>query len=176
MKLRSFEEIMPIIGENVYIDESATVIGKVTIGDDSSIWPYAVVRGDVNTISIGQRTNIQDHCVLHVTHAGLDNLYNPEGSALTIGSDVTVGHQCVLHACTIHDACLIGIGSKLLDDVIVESHTIIGANSLVPPGKHLESGFLYHGSPAKKIRPLTEGEINSLQYSAQSYVDLKDKY
>lgn len=170
MKIRAYQGIMPQLGKNVYIDEAALVIGKVKIGDDSSIWPFAVVRGDVNTITIGEKTNIQDHCTLHVTHAGP---YNPEGAALTIGNYVTVGHQCVLHACTIQDYCLIGIGSRILDNVVVEPYVVLGAGSLVPPGKVLESGFLYLGSPVKKIRELTQQELNFFEYSALKYVELQ---
>jgi len=172
-KVRAYQGITPMLGEKVYIDDTATVIGKVTIGDDSSIWPYAIARGDVNVITIGRKTNIQDHCVLHVTH---DSKYNPGGRELIIGDCVTVGHQCVLHACTIENLVLVGIGSTILDDVVVESEVMLGAGSLVPPGKRLERGFLYHGSPVTKVRPLTEKEITFLQYSADSYVKLKDSY
>lgn len=173
MKVRAYQGITPMLGNNVYIDETASVIGKVTIGDDSSIWPYAILRGDVNLITIGRRTNIQDHCVLHVTH---DSEYNPGGRELIIGDDVTIGHRCVLHACTIKNLVLVGIGSIIMDDVLVESQVMIGAGSLVPSGKCLESGFLYHGSPVKKIRPLTEKELTFLKYSASSYVKLKNSY
>ncbi|MAZ38881.1 MAG: gamma carbonic anhydrase family protein [Legionellales bacterium] len=173
MKIRAYQDIKPILGRDVYVDETATVIGKVKIGDDCSIWPQAVLRGDVNVISIGQRTNIQDNSVLHVTHA---SDYTPEGRALIIGDDVTVGHQCVLHACTVGNLCLIGIGSIILDDVEVESQVMIGAGSLVPSGQRLERGYLYFGRPVKKIRQLTERELSFLQYSAENYVKLKQTY
>lgn len=173
MNIRAYQGIMPVMGENVYVDEMACVIGQVSLGNDSSIWPFAVLRGDVNTITIGARTNIQDHAILHVSHAGP---YNRAGRALIIGEDVTVGHQCVLHACTIGDVCLIGIGSILLDDVVVESEVMIGAGSLVPPKKILESGFLYLGRPIQKIRPLTQDELAFLRYSAGHYVEIKNGY
>ena len=173
MSIRSYTGIKPVIGQRVYIDESAVVIGKVTLGDDASLWPYAVARGDVNSISVGARTNIQDATVLHVTH---DGPYSPGGAPLTIGADVTVGHQCILHACNIGDRCLIGMGSIVMDGAVVESEVLLGAGSLVSPGKRLESGHLYRGSPAQQIRPLTDEERAMLLYSAQHYVRMKDRY
>lgn len=152
---------------------AAVVIGKVTIGDDSSVWPTAVVRGDVHSIQIGSRTSIQDGSVLHVTH---DGPYAPGGRALIIGSDVTVGHRVTLHACTIGNACLIGMGAILLDNVVTEDFVMIGAGSLVPPGKELKTGGLYVGSPVKRVRDLTEKEIAFLTYSAAHYVKVKDEY
>lgn len=173
MPISSYRGINPSLGARVYIDPSAVVIGKVTIGDDSSVWPTAVIRGDVNTITVGARTSIQDGSVLHVTH---DGPYRPGGRALIVGSDVTVGHRVTLHACTIGNACLIGMGSILLDDVIVEDGVMIGAGALVSPGKRLESGGLYVGSPAKRVRELKQSEIEFLTYSAAHYVKVKDEY
>jgi carbonic anhydrase/acetyltransferase-like protein (isoleucine patch superfamily) len=173
MSISSYRNISPSLGARVYIDPAAVVIGKVTIGDDSSVWPTAVIRGDVNSITIGERTSIQDGSVLHVTH---DGPYRPGGRALIIGSDVTVGHRVTLHACTIGNACLIGMGSILLDDVVTEDHVMIGAGSLIPPGKKLESGGLYVGSPARRLRELTQNEIEFLTYSAAHYVKVKDEY
>ena len=173
MTISTYRGIAPTLGARVYIDPSAVVIGQVTIGDDSSVWPTAVVRGDVNTITIGARTSIQDGSVLHVTH---DGPYRPGGRALIIGSDVTVGHRVTLHACTIGNACLIGMGSILLDDVIVEDRVMIGAGTLVSPGKRLESGGLYVGSPARRVRELKQSEIEFLTYSAAHYVKVKDNY
>ena len=129
--------------------------------------------GDVNAITIGARTSIQDGSVLHVTH---DGPYRPGGRALIVGSDVTVGHRVTLHACTIGNACLIGMGSILLDDVIVEDRVMIGAGTLVSPGKRLETGGLYVGSPAKRVRELKQSELDFLTYSAAHYVKLKDEY
>lgn len=173
MNLRPYRGVMPTLGARVYVDPSAVVIGKVTIGDDASIWPTAVARGDVNEIAIGARTSIQDGCVLHGTH---DGPYAPGGRALIIGSDVTVGHRAVLHACTIGNACLVGTGSLILDDVVAEDLVMIGAGAIVTPGKRLTSHGLYVGSPARRVRDLTTSEIEFLTYSAAHYVKVKDDY
>lgn len=162
-----------MLGNRVFVDQSAVVLGNVVIGDDSSIWPMAVVRGDMNSISIGARTSIQDGSVLHITHT---SRFNPRGFALEIGSDVTVGHNATLHGCTIHDRCLIGIGAVIMDGAVVEEEVIVAAGCLAPPGKRLQSGFLYKGNPAKMVRPLTEQEISFFPYSASNYVKLKDEY
>jgi carbonic anhydrase/acetyltransferase-like protein (isoleucine patch superfamily) len=173
MNIKPFEQHTPQIAEGVYIDDSALVIGDVHIGKDSSIWPMVVVRGDIHRIRIGERTNIQDASVLHVTH---ESQYVPEGFPLTIGHDVTVGHGAVLHGCTIGSACLIGMGAVILDGAVLEDLVMLGAHALVPPGKTCETGYLYVGSPAKKIRGLTREEVDFLQYSADSYVALKNRY
>ena len=173
MSIRSYTGIRPVIGQRVYIDESAMVIGKVTLGDDASLWPLAVARGDVNSITVGARSNIQDLSMLHVTH---DGPYTPGGMPLVIGADVTVGHKCLLHACTVGDRCLIGMGSIVMDGAVVESDVLLGAGSLVSPGKRLEAGYLYRGSPAQKVRALTDAEREMLLYSAQHYLRLKDRY
>ena len=173
MNLRPYTGITPIIGERVYIDPAAVVIGRVTLAEDVSLWPCVVARGDVNTIHVGARSNIQDLTMLHVTH---DGPYSPGGLPLVIGADVTVGHKCLLHACTVGDRCLIGMGSIVMDGAVVEGDVLLGAGSLVSPGKRLESGHLYRGSPAQKIRPLTAEEREMLRYSAAHYVRLKDRY
>jgi carbonic anhydrase/acetyltransferase-like protein (isoleucine patch superfamily) len=173
MTVRAFENTHPKLGDRVFVDPTALVVGDVEIGADSSIWPMATVRGDVHSIKIGERTSIQDGCVLHVTHAGP---YDPEGHDLVIGSDVTVGHKAMIHGCIIEDSCLIGMGSVVMDSAIIHSNVILGANSLVPPGRELEGGFLWVGSPARKIRPLNEDELKFFQYSANNYVKLKDRY
>lgn len=173
MSISAYRNISPTLGARVYVDPSAVVIGKVTIGEDSSIWPTAVVRGDVHSITIGARTSIQDGTVLHVTH---DGPYAPGGRALVIGSDVTVGHRAVLHACTIGNACLVGMGAIVLDAVEIEDLVMIGAGSIVAPGKRLETRGLYVGSPARRVRDLQQGEIDFLTYSAAHYVRLKDEY
>jgi carbonic anhydrase/acetyltransferase-like protein (isoleucine patch superfamily) len=173
MSLRTFSGTKPVVGERVYVDESAVVIGRVTLADDVSLWPCVVARGDVNSISVGARSNIQDLSMLHVTH---DGPYSPGGFPLMIGVDVTVGHKCLLHACTIGDRCLIGMGAIVMDGAVIEDDVLLGAGSLVSSGKRLESGFLYRGSPAQKIRPLTAEEREMLRYSAAHYVRLKDRY
>jgi carbonic anhydrase/acetyltransferase-like protein (isoleucine patch superfamily) len=173
MPISSYRGISPTLGARVYVDPSAVVIGAVTLGDDVSIWPTAVVRGDVNTIEIGARTSIQDGSVLHVSH---DGPYKPGGRNLVIGSDVTVGHRVVLHACTIGNANLVGMGSIILDDVITEDFVMIGAGSLVTQGKRLKSRGLYVGSPARRLRDLTDSEVEFLSYSAAHYVKIKDEY
>ena len=174
MNIRKFKDYTPQIGQRVFVDESAVVIGQVEIGDDSSIWPNTTIRGDVNWIKIGANTSIQDGSVLHVTHDNPNK--HPGGYPLTIGSQVTVGHNVVLHGCTIEDNCLIGIGAIVLDGAHIEKNVFVAAGALVPPNKYLESGYLYVGSPAKKMRALTDEEIRDLQYSSENYVRLKDEY
>lgn len=171
--VRNYLNLSPSINKGVFIDDTATVIGDVRLGKDVSVWPMAVIRGDVNYISVGMRSNIQDGSVLHVSHASNDNA---DGFPLIIGDDVTVGHKAMLHGCVIGNRVLVGMGSILLDGAIIEDDVMIGAGSLVPPGKRLESGFLYLGSPVKKIRPLSPAEIDGLIYSANNYVKWKDDY
>lgn len=173
MPIRDFADKRPHIASDAYVDDTALIIGDVSIGKNSSIWPMAVLRGDINSIKIGQRTSIQDGTVIHVSHAGE---FNPAGNAVIVGDDVTVGHRVTLHGCTIADHCLIGIGSIVMDGVIIESNVILGAGSLVPPGKTLASGYLWLGSPAQKIRPLSPEELHFLSYSADYYVNLKHLY
>ena len=171
--IRSFEDFIPQVADTVFIDESAVVTGNVSIGEDSSVWPCCSVRGDIHSITIGARTNIQDGSVLHVTH---DSEYAPGGNKLTVGDDVTVGHNVVLHACTVEDLCLIGMGSVVLDGAVVQSGAMVGAGSLVPPNKVLEGGYMWLGSPVKKARELTDREQDFLRYSAQHYVKLKNRH
>ena len=173
MSIRSFQNHTPIIHETAYIDPTALVIGQVNIGADSSIWPMTVVRGDINTITIGERSNIQDGSILHVSH---DGEFSPGGANMVIGNDVTVGHSVVLHACTLMDCCLIGIGSVILDKAIVHKHAMVGAGSLVTNGKELEGGYLWMGRPAKKVRELSDREIEYLSYSANHYVKVKQMH
>jgi carbonic anhydrase/acetyltransferase-like protein (isoleucine patch superfamily) len=171
--MRNFDGQRPELGARVWIDPDATVIGRVTLGDDASVWPGAVLRGDVNDIRVGARSNIQDGTVCHVTH---DGPYSPGGLPLVLGADITVGHAAVLHACTIGDRCLIGMGTLILDGAVIESDVMLAAGSLVSPGKHLESGWLYRGRPAEPVRRLSERELEMLRYSAAHYVRLKDRY
>lgn len=173
MTIRTYQGKTPSLGERVFVDASAVVIGDVEIGADSSVWPLVVIRGDMHRIRIGARTSVQDGSVLHITHAGP---FNPDGFPLTIGDEVTIGHKVLLHGCTIGSRILVGMGSIVMDGAVIEDEVILGAGSLVPPGKTLESGFLYVGSPVKKARPLTDKERAFFSYTAGNYVKLKDQH
>ena len=172
--IRAFQGVSPVLGEGTYVDEAATVIGDVVLGDDVSIWPGTVIRGDVNYIRIGARTNVQDGTIIHVTHDGPYG--KPGGFATVIGEDVTIGHTAVIHACVIEDACLIGMGATILDGATIKKNGFVGAGALISPGKVVETGELWLGNPAKCVRKLSEKEIEQLYYSAQHYVRLKDRY
>ncbi|MBD3658571.1 MULTISPECIES: gamma carbonic anhydrase family protein [Marinobacter] len=171
--VRTHKGITPHFGARSWIDPSAVVIGDVETGADCSIWPMTVVRGDMHRIRIGDRCSIQDGSVLHITHA---SDFNPGGWPLVLGDDVTVGHKALLHGCTIGSRVLIGMASVIMDGAVVEDEVIVGAGCLVPPGKRLESGHLYVGSPCKKARPLTDNERTFFRYTAANYVRLKDQY
>jgi len=171
--IRSYKKIEPTLGKRVLIDESAVIVGDVHLEDDVSIWPLVAARGDVNYIRIGARTNLQDGTVLHVTRRGE---HNKDGFPLIIGTDVTVGHKCMLHGCTLGDRILVGMGAIIMDGVIVEDDVFIGAGTLVPPNKVLRSGYLYVGNPMKEARPLKQSEADFLKQSALNYVDLKNDY
>ncbi|MEM7563482.1 MAG: gamma carbonic anhydrase family protein [Pseudomonadota bacterium] len=168
--IRSFADKTPDIGEECFVDDSAVVIGDVVIGNHSSVWPLCVIRGDVNIVRIGHSTNIQDGSVLHVSHQGP---FNETGAELHIGNEVTVGHKALLHGCRIGDQCLIGMGTIVMDNAIVEDQVMIGSGSLVPPGKCLESGHLYLGNPVQQRRKLKSSELEYLRYSAQHYAQLQ---
>ena len=163
----------PVLGTGVFIHASAQVIGDVQLGDDSSVWCNAVLRGDVNRITVGRCSNVQDLTMGHVSHR---NASKPEGSPLVIGDYVTVGHSVILHGCRIGNECLIGMGSIVMDDAVIEDRVMLGAGSLVSPGKVLESGYLYIGRPAVRQRALTDAEIAYLKYSAEHYVRVKNNY
>lgn len=173
MAIRPYKGIYPTSPNTAYIDDSAVIVGDVQLADDVSIWPLVAARGDVNTIRIGARSNIQDGTVLHVTRKSQQQ---PNGSPLVIGDDVTVGHKCMLHGCQLGNRILVGMGAIVMDDAVVEDDVIIGAGSLVPPGKTLPSGYLYVGSPVKQARPLTDAERSFLTASAHNYVSLKNEY
>ena len=173
MAIREFEGVLPDIEPTAYVDDTALVIGHVEIGHDSSVWPYTVIRGDVNRIRIGAKSNIQDQSVLHVNHNGP---FNPGGNALSVGNKVTVGHRVILHGCTILDNCLIGMGATVMDGAVIQSNTIVGAGSLVTPGKELQGGYLWVGSPVHRVRALSEEEISAIDYSASHYVRLKNRH
>ena len=171
--IRSHNGISPDLGAGVYVDTAAVVCGNVVLGDDASVWPSTVLRGDLLPITIGARTSIQDGSVIHTSH---DGPYTPGGRATTVGSDVTIGHSVTLHGCTIEDRVLVGIGSIVLDGSVIQSGVMIGAGSLVPPGKTLESDFLYVGSPCRQARPLTDEERDYFTYTAGYYVGLKNQH
>lgn len=171
--IRAFPGTEPRIGARVMIDPTAVVLGDLDLADDVSIWPQSSVRADMHAIRIGERSNIQDNAVLHVTHA---SNYNPDGWPLTIGADVTVGHSAVLHGCTIGNRVLVGMGAIVMDGAVIEDDVMIAAGALVPPGKRLISGFVYAGSPAKQLRAMTDSERAFLTYSPGNYVRLKQKY
>jgi carbonic anhydrase/acetyltransferase-like protein (isoleucine patch superfamily) len=173
MTIRAYKGITPKLASGVYVDESSVLVGDIELAEDVSVWPLVAARGDVNYIRIGARTNIQDGSVLHLSRPSKGK---PEGSPLIIGEDVTVGHKVMLHGCTLGNRILVGMGAIVMDDVIVEDEVIIGAGSLVPPGKRLQSGYLYVGSPVKQARPLNEAEKAFLAESAANYVLLKNEY
>ncbi len=173
MSLRPYLGKLPQTANRVYVDEAATVIGDVVLGDDVSIWPQTVLRGDVNYIRVGARTNIQDGSVVHVAH---HSPYNKSGYPTLIGEDVTIGHGAIVHACTVGDATLIGMGATILDGAVIGRHCLIGAGAVVGPGKVVPEGELWLGNPARFARKLSDREIESLLYSAANYVKVKNDY
>lgn len=174
MNIRTFSDHTPLLGERVYVDRAATVIGAVSLDDDVSIWPGCVLRGDVNSIQVGARTNIQDGTIVHVTHEG--PFTRPGGFPTVIANDITIGHGAIIHACQLDEFCLVGMGAIVLDGARVSRYGFVGAGSVVPPGKTVGEAELWLGNPARFIRKLNDREIEQLQYSAQHYVSLKDKY
>lgn len=171
--IRAFAGLTPRIAPDAWVDETALVIGDVEIGHRSSVWPMAVLRGDIHRIRIGQETNIQDGSILHVSH---DSRFVPGGHPLVLHDRVTVGHQVVLHGCEIQHHCLIGIGARVLDGVLIEPYTLVGAGTLVPPGKQLESGYLWVGAPARRARAITDQEREYLVYTAEHYTRLAKRH
>ena len=171
--IRVYQGMHPQLHDSVFVDPSAVIIGDVIMGKDSSVWPLTVIRGDMHRIRIGERVSVQDGSVLHITHAGP---FNPDGFPLTIGNDVTIGHQAMLHGCTLGDRILIGMKAMVMDGAVIESDVVLAAGAVVPPGKLLKSGWLYMGSPAKPARALTEKELSYFTYTAANYVKLKNTY
>jgi len=171
--IRPYKDKHPKLADSSYVDSMAVITGDIELAENVSIWPFVVARGDVNYIRIGKNSNVQDNSVLHVSRK---SAVNPDGYPLVIGEDVSVGHSCTLHGCTIGNRVMVGIGAILLDGVIVEDDVLIAAGSLVPPRKKLESGYLYMGNPAKKARPLKETERSYLNKTASKYVELKNDY
>ena len=161
--IKAYQHWHPNIEASAFIAESADIIGRVTIGTDASIWYQSVLRGDVHDIVVGERSNIQDHCLLHTS----------DGVApCIVGNDVTVGHRVILHGCEIQDFCLVGMGSIIMDQAVLEAGCLLAAGSLVTERKVLRGGYLYAGSPAREIRPLREEEKAFLQHSAAHYVEV----
>lgn len=167
MIVRGYEGKQPKLGKRVFIADTAAVIGDVDLGDDCSIWYSAVVRGDVNSIRIGPRTNIQDNCTLHVTY---------RTHPVSIAEEVTIGHGVVAHGCTIERRALIGMGSRVLDGAVVGELALVGAGALVPEGMHVPPRSLVVGVPARVKRPLTDDEIVRLEQSWKNYVGYKNEY
>jgi len=173
MSIRDYQGIRPRVAASAYVDDSAVVIGDVELADDVSVWPMSVLRGDVQSIRVGAASNLQDGCILHVTH---DSDYCPGGQGLRVGSGVTVGHRAILHACTVGDYCLIGMGATVMDAAVLGERLMLGAGTLVPPGQRLAGGYLYVDTPARQARRLSEAETAFLEYSAQHYVRLKERH
>ncbi|GAA3904062.1 gamma carbonic anhydrase family protein [Halomonas cibimaris] len=171
--VRSFQGLTPRLGARVYVDPASVVIGDVVLGDDCSVWPTSVIRGDMHRIRIGARVSVQDGSVLHITHK---SDFNPEGFPLTVGDDVTVGHRAILHGATLGSRILVGMGAIVMDGATVEDEVIIAAGAVVTPGKTLESGYVYAGNPARPMRPLKDSERAFFAYTAGNYVHLKDQF
>lgn len=162
-----FLENKPDFPDSVFVAPSADLIGDVTLGRESSVWFNVTVRGDVNWIEIGDRSNVQDNTCIHVMN---------QTGPTKIGNEVTIGHNAMIHGCTIHDRALIGIHATVLDKAVIESDVMVAAGSLVPPGKRLESGYLYMGTPVEKKRKLTEEKIFSIKEHADNYVKYARAY
>jgi len=169
-----YKEWTPTLKKGAWIADGATVVGRTEIGEDSSIWFGSVVRGDVHYITIGDRTNIQDLSMVHITHHKKDDM--SDGNPTIIGDDVTIGHRVMLHGCTIENACLIGMSATILDGAIIAKESIVGAGSLVTKNKKFPPRSLIMGSPAKVIRELTDAEVEELYASAKRYVEFKNNY
>ncbi len=171
--IRALNGVRPQLGERVFVDATAVVIGRVSLGDDVSVWPQTVIRGDVSDIQIGARTNVQDLSMLHVSSPRADRA---NGTPLILGADVTIGHRVILHACNIADRVLVGMGAIVMDDVVIEADVLVGAGALVTPGQQLVGRSLYLGNPARRTRALTDAEIAMLAAMGPKYVKLKDAY
>ena len=169
-----FKGWMPKLDRNAWIAEGASVIGRVTMGEDSAVWFGCVVRGDVHNITIGDRSNIQDLSMIHITHYKKEDM--SDGNPTIIGNDVTVGHRVMLHGCTIEDACLIGMSATILDGAVIGKESIVGAGSLVTKNKKFPPRSLIIGSPAKVVRELRDDEVDELYASAKRYVKFKNEY
>jgi carbonic anhydrase/acetyltransferase-like protein (isoleucine patch superfamily) len=167
MPIYPYGNHLPRLGAGVFLAPSAELAGEIEVGEDSSFWFHTAARGDVNWIRVGARTSVQDGTILHVTH---------ERFPLAIGADVVIGHSCMLHGCTLEDACLIGIGARVLDGAVIESGAQVGAGAVVPPGMRVPSGQLALGVPAKLVRPLSDAEREGIREIARRYVRVKNEY
>jgi carbonic anhydrase/acetyltransferase-like protein (isoleucine patch superfamily) len=165
--IRAFDGRTPRIGRGVFLAETCAVIGDVEIGDESSIWYSTVVRGDVMPIRVGARTSLQDGTIVHVTSGKYGTV---------IGNDCTIGHGAIIHACTVEDFCLIGMGATLLDGVVIGRGSLVGAGALVTPGTVIPPGSLVIGSPARVKRPVNDKEREQIDYGAAHYVELSRRY
>ena len=165
--IRAFQGVLPVIPKSAYIEDTAAVIGDVVMGEDCSVWFHAVIRGDVNRIRIGDRTNVQDLCVLHVTH---------DTHPLIIGSNVTIGHHVVLHGCTVKDRVLIGMGAIIMDGAVIGEDCVVGAGALVTENTKVAPRSLVLGSPAKVNRTVTDKELAWIRESAQNYIQYAGQY
>ncbi|NWF65908.1 MAG: gamma carbonic anhydrase family protein [Campylobacterales bacterium] len=172
--LLRYKEWFPKYKDRTWIAPTSSVVGNVEMGEDVSIWFGCVVRGDVHYIKIGDRSNIQDLSMVHVTHYKKPDM--SDGYPTIIGNDVTVGHKVMLHGCTIEDACLIGMSATILDGAVIGKESIVGAGALVTKGKVFPPRSLIMGSPAKVIRELSDEEVAELYSSAKRYVKFKDDY
>jgi len=172
--LHTFKNMQPKLGEGCWVAPSADVVGDVNCGADCSIWFGCVVRGDVHYIKIGNRVNIQDLSMIHVTHYKKDD--KSDGNPTIIGDDVTIGHRVMLHGCTIESACLIGMSATILDGAVIGKESIVGAGALVTKNKVFPPRSLIVGSPAKVIRELNDEEVKELYASAHRYVEFKKDY
>lgn len=173
MPIYPYQTILPTIDPTAYVHPDAVIIGDVHVGPYSSIWPGVVIRGDVNFIRIGARTNVQDGSVLHVTRPSAEH---PEGIPLLIGDDVTIGHNVSLHACHLKDRSMVGIGAIVLDRAVLEEQAMVGAGSLVTPGKRVPTGTLWMGSPARHVRTLGAQALTDLAATTENYVRLAQQY
>jgi len=167
MIVRGYEGKEPRFGQRVFVAENAAIIGDVELGDDVSIWYSATLRGDINAIRIGARTNVQDNCTIHVTHLEWPTV---------VGEDVTIGHGAIVHGCTVHRGALIGMGSRVLDGAVIGESALVGAGALVPEGMQVPPRVLVVGVPARVKRPLTPEELERLDQSWRHYVDYKERY
>lgn len=167
-QILAYQDILPTIAENVYLAPSATIIGDVHIGSESSVWHHVTIRGDVNYIRIGERTNIQDGCVVHVSRV--------KGGQTIIGSDITIGHMALIHACELQDKSFVGMKACVMDGAVIESEGMLAAGALLTPGKIIRSRELWMGSPARFVRHLTDEDLHRMADNAEEYRVLAKRY